>query len=207
MFRIDHIMIETTNPLESANTVKERFALPFAWPLLEADDYSSVGINFGALNFEFIDFRRRFGIAGKSFSGLSGLAFKTGFSVADSLSRLENLGFRARIGEKARTHTTITVEEDRVFPTIFLVKYHFDTSGWQARLNKEFQECGGGRFRIASLRSVMINRRLPPVLATEFEVDGSESETSRIHFRTARVGDEPVVVSDLIPNLEIVIAD
>jgi hypothetical protein len=115
---------------------------------MEKDEYSSIGVNFGSINFEFINFSTRFGISGKSFSGLSGIAFEVGDSEENTIKRINDPGLKWRIGEIAGKHTTITIEEDQVFPTIFLVKYRFDTAGWKARLKTEFQECGGENFGI-----------------------------------------------------------
>ncbi|MDD2661948.1 MAG: hypothetical protein PHY54_20070 [Methylococcales bacterium] len=204
MFKLDHIMVETKSPLKTATAVSEAFGLPFAWPLIEKVEYSSVGVNFGKINFELISFSTRFGISGKSFSGLSGLAFEIEGSEDSAIQHLSDLGLKWRVGEKAEAHTTITVEEDQMFPTIFLVKYHFDTGGWKARLKNEFQECGGGSFGIEKYQSIQINAELPNCIVSEFGV--SENKKNQITFTTSKMHSDPIVISDLIDNLEIILA-
>ena len=68
--------------LDTSN-VAERLGLPFAWPLMEKDAYTSVGVNFGDINIEFINFRVRFGIEGTAFRGFSGIAFKASDSLRE----------------------------------------------------------------------------------------------------------------------------
>lgn len=48
MFKLDHLMVEVDNPQQAANDVVEMLGLPLAWPLMEKDDYTSIGVNFGA---------------------------------------------------------------------------------------------------------------------------------------------------------------
>ena len=54
----------------------------------------------------------------------------------------------------------------------------------------------------------MISQALPDNLAREFEVveNKGESEKNQIIFETSGGSDEPVIISDLIHNLEIVLA-
>ena len=51
MFIVDHLMIEVDDPLESAGKVADRPGLPFAWPLMVRDEHTSIGVNFGDINF------------------------------------------------------------------------------------------------------------------------------------------------------------
>lgn len=59
MFTLDHVMIETDYPEEMAKKFSENFQLPYAWPFSEGEDYSSVGVNFGQINIEFVKFKLR----------------------------------------------------------------------------------------------------------------------------------------------------
>lgn len=152
---LDHVMIETKTPLADAMRVAQQFGLPLAWPLTETPAYSSAGVNFGAVNIEFIDFRVRFGIAHRSYSGLSGLAYRVDDAEATAQA-LQARGLRTRVGEQAQAHTTITVQEDSLFPTVFLVQYQFDTRGWRERLAQEFEDARGGRFALRGLRHVAV---------------------------------------------------
>ena len=124
MFKIDHLMIEVGEPQKVATCVAEHLGLPFAWPLTEKDEYTSIGINFGDINIEFINFRVRFGIEGVGFRGFSGIAFEAA-DLGVSIKRLDGSGIHYRIGEECEAHTTLPMEEDQIFPTLFLVKYHF----------------------------------------------------------------------------------
>lgn len=125
MFEIDHLMIEVDDPLKVATNVSEKLGLPFAWPLTEKEEYTSIGVNFGSINIEFISFRVRFGVHDKRFKGFSGVAFKAANSLDESMKKLNSAKLSYRIGEQCDAHTTIPIEENQVFPTIFLVKYNF----------------------------------------------------------------------------------
>lgn len=202
MFRIDHLMVEVDDPFKVANTVSEKLGLPFAWPLTEKEEYTSIGVNFGSINIEFISFRVRFGIDDASFKGFSGIAFKAANSLGESMDILTSEKFNYRIGEQCGTHTTITVEEKQVFPTVFVVKYHFDTSGWEQRLNEEFAECLGGKFNIGKFISISINNSISANLKDTFGI--AVGCKNQIFFESTT--NEHTIISDLIPNLEIVIA-
>jgi len=195
-------MVEVDDPREYASTVAERLGLPFAWPLMEKDDYTSMGVNFGDINIEFIHFRTRFGVRGTSFKGFSGIAFKVEDSLEEASRKLEDAEIHYRTGEENQAHTTITVEEERVFPTLFLVKYHFDTSGWDERLRHEFTECSGGTFNIGRFRSLSINQVIPGNMAGQFQI--IPGNKNQLVFESA--SGETAVISDLIENLELVIA-
>lgn len=202
MFEIDHLMIEVGDPLKVANNVAGRLGLPFAWPLMKKDEYTSIGVNFGDINIEFINFRVRFGIEGTAFRGFSGIAFKAADSLEESIKRLNASEISYRIGEECQAHTTLPIEEHQVFPTVFLVKYHFDTSGWIERLKNEFAECSGGKFHIGRFKSLSIKQRAPANLADKFQINVGDK--NQIFFES-RIGDN-AVISDLIENLEIIIA-
>ncbi len=201
MFEIDHLMFEVDEPLKVASKVAEQLGLPFAWPLMTKDEYTSIGVNFGDVNIEFIKFRVRFGIQGTEYSGFSGIAFKTACSLEEAVRRLDASGISHRIGEDAQAHTTIPIEEARVFPTIFLVKYHFDTSGWVERLKSEFSQCAGGKFHIGRFKSLSINQRIPANLEGDFRLNAANKNQIVFESRTG----ESVVISGLIENLEIVV--
>lgn len=202
MFKLDHLMIEVGDPLQAANDVAERLGLPFAWPLMEKDEYTSIGVNFGDINIEFINFRVRFGVEGTAFRGFSGIAFNAPDSLETSIKKLSSSGISYRIGEECQAHTTLPIEENQIFPTIFLVKYHFDTRGWIGRLKNEFAEYSGGKFHIGRFKSLSINRSVPANLANEFQI--GVGDKNQIFF-ASRTG-ENMVISDLIDNLELVIA-
>jgi hypothetical protein len=76
MYRIDHLMVETAQPKLLADEVMARLGLPLAWPLVDSASYSSVGVSFGDVNVEFINFTSRFGIQGSKYEGFSGIAFR-----------------------------------------------------------------------------------------------------------------------------------
>ncbi|MEJ2425275.1 MAG: hypothetical protein P8101_12585 [Candidatus Thiodiazotropha sp.] len=202
MFEIDHLMIEVDDPLKIASNVAEQLGLPLAWPLTEQDGYTSIGVNFGDINIEFINFRIRFGIEGESFKGFSGIAFKIADSLRQSIKRLNDSEISYRIGEECEAHTTLPIEENQVFPTIFLVNYHFDTSGWFERLKKEFAECSGGKFHIGRFKSLSINKTIPANMKDMFYIN--DGDKNQIFFESST--GENTVISDLIENLEIVIA-
>lgn len=202
MFELDHLMIEVDDPLKVANNVSEKLGLPFAWPLTEKEEYTSIGVNFGSINIEFISFRVRFGSNGTSFRGFSGIAFKAANSLEESLEKLNSEKLSHRIGEQCDAHTTIPIEEDQVFPTVFLVKYNFDTNGWEQRLEKEFAECAGGKFNIGKLKSLSINSNIPTNMKGDFDV--AVGDKNQITFESTNA--KKTVISDLIENLEIVIA-
>lgn len=207
IFKLDHIMIETNDPLGMANIVSEHFGLPLAWPLMVKEEYTSIGVNFGSLNFEFIDFRTRFGVRSRSFTGLSGLAFNIDGTEEEAINKLTDSGLETCIGEKAEAHTTITVQEEQVFPTIFLVKYHFDTTGWHARLRHEFDVCKGGKYQIKKLDSFVVGAKLPLAIKNDFELvdEPNQKNLSKIIFETHTENNEPRVISGLIKNLDIIL--
>ncbi|MBK9039187.1 MAG: hypothetical protein IPL83_08500 [Bdellovibrionales bacterium] len=202
MFEIDHLMIEVDDPLEVANIISEELGLPFAWPLTEKEEYTSIGVNFGSINIEFISFRVRFGVNDTRFKGFSGIAFKAASSLEKSISKLNSAKLSYRIGEQCDAHTTIPIEENQVFPTVFLVKYNFDTDGWEQRLKNEFAECSGGKFNIGKFKSLSINSDIPANLKGEFDI--AFGNKNQLFFESTT--GENVVISDLIQNLEIVIA-
>jgi hypothetical protein len=201
MFEIDHLMIEVDDPLKVASKVAEHLGLPFSWPLTEKDEYTSIGVNFGDINIEFINFRDRFGIKGTSFKGFSGIAFKVTDSLVESMDRLNTSEISYRIGEECEAHTSLPIEENQIFPTVFLVKYHFDTRGWVERLKNEFAECSGGKFHIGHYKSLSINKAIPFNMKNAFQINVDNK--NQIIFESST--GEKSVISGLIENLEIVI--
>ncbi|MCL1074572.1 hypothetical protein [Shewanella dokdonensis] len=202
MFKIDHLMIEVDDPLETANNVVARLALPLAWPLVEKDEYTSIGVNFGDINIEFIKFKLRFGIKNTKFKGFSGIAYKTMDSLEEIIKRLNVAKINHRVGEACEAHTTLPIAENDVFPTIFIVKYHFDTSGWVERLKNEFAEYAGGNYHIGNFKSMVIATEVSESLKKEFNINSGAK--NKVFFSSAN--GENIVISDLIENLEIVIS-
>ncbi|WNJ97932.1 hypothetical protein RND59_17585 [Vibrio ruber] len=201
MFELDHLMVEVDDPLHTANHVSETLGLPLAWPLTEKDEYTSIGVNFGDINIEFIRFRVRFGIQGQRFNGLSGVALKTEASIETVTTQLDHSRLSYRIGETCEAHTTLPIEESQLFPTVFVVKYHFNTSGWLQRLQKDFTKCQGGKFHITRLKSLSIYSPKTPIhIANLLPIHFGDS--NRIIFES--LNDEERVIADLIENLEIV---
>lgn len=201
IFPLDHLMIETDDPINSADRVIERLGLPLAWPLTEKEEYTSIGVNFGDINLEFINFRKRFGIPGKAHRGFSGVAFNTSQRVEDAMKRFKAHGLNCRIGEECPAHTTVTIEEESIFPTVFLVKYHFDTTGWKRRLQSEFSACGGGTYHLGELVSLALAQELPHNIMSEFPINNGPK--NQLIFKSHE--HKAAVISDLIENLEIVI--
>lgn len=156
MFTLDHIMIETDFPEKLAEEFSKAFQLPYAWPFTEGQDYSSVGINFGQINLEFIKFKLRFGQKAKPFTGLSGLAFTSSQPLKEVFRLFNEQSILYRIGEDIQAHTTVPINEEQLFPTLFLVEYHFNTTGWKNRLEQEFKDSQGGRYKIKSLDKIIL---------------------------------------------------
>jgi hypothetical protein len=202
MFEIDHLMIEVDNPLKVATNVSEKLGLPFAWPLTEKEEYTSIGVNFGSINIEFISFRVRFGVKDTRYKGFSGIAFKATNSLEESISKLNSAKLSYRIEEQCDAHTTIPIEENLVFPTVFLVKYNFNTDGWKQRLKNDFAKCSGGKFNIGKFKSLSINSDIPANLKGEFDI--AVGNKNQIFFESTTA--KHTVISNLIQNLEIVIA-
>lgn len=204
MFSLDHIMVETDNPEELAKQVSQKMGLPYAWPLIDKEAYQSIGVNAGDVNLEFIDFKRRFGISGISFSGFSGLAFRIEGTIEEAIGKLIEAGLSYRIAEEATDYTTITVDEETIFPTIFLVKYHFDGTEWRDRLQKEFHDCQGGLYGISRIKSCYVAGNLAENLCGLFPIRSGKA--NRIVLTSTRVGDQKSL-NGLIKNLDIELTD
>ncbi|CAG9296482.1 VOC family protein [Celerinatantimonas diazotrophica] len=201
MFELDHLMIEVDDPQKVASEVSSQLGLPLAWPLMAKDEYTSMGVNFGDINIEFIRFNVRFGIEGQQFNGFSGIAFKTEESIEQAIKRFGEAELSYRVGEVCDAHTTLVVEEERVFPTCFLVQYHFDTRGWCQRQEQDFIACRGGTLHLGHLKSLVINQTSPVNLGHDFPIDYGDK--NQIVFASTNASN--TVISDLIENLEIVI--
>lgn len=201
MFEIDHLMIEVADPQKAANEVSTKLGLPLAWPLMVKDEYTSIGVNFGDINIEFIRFNVRFGIENQRFSGFSGVAFTIDESMEQTIKRLRGSQLSYRVGEECDAHTTLVVEESQVFPTVFLVQYHFDTRGWLQRQEQDFIDCRGGALHIGRFKSLTLNQPELVRLRHNFKID--DSDKNQIVFESANAS--RVVISDLIENLEIVL--
>ncbi|RCK48655.1 hypothetical protein TH25_13650 [Thalassospira profundimaris] len=201
MFKLDHVMVEVDEPGKVAGDVATKLALPHAWDLMEGPDYASAGVNFGSLNIEFIKFTKRFGLRDTNYHGFSGIAFETTETLDHCRSHLADQGVKTRIGEDAKAHTTVVVDEENIFPTLFLVKYKFDTTGWKNRLKAEFEQAGGGAFGISDFAGLEISQPAERNFLQGFGI--TPSTKNRLNF-TAKAGFEAVVL-DMIPNLEIVI--
>lgn len=202
MFKLDHLMIEVDDPQQTANRVAEFMGLPLAWPLMAKEEYISIGVNFGDINIEFIKFNVRFGQKETHFKGFSGIAYTDDVSLQASMAKLDSAQLHYRIGEECEAHTTLPVEDDQIFPTLFLVKYHFDTSGWIQHLQDEFAACSGGKFNLGGFQSLAINSSIPDSVKSEFQL--SSASKNQIVFKSA--SGQKQLISDLIDNLEIVIA-
>lgn len=204
MFKLDHLMVEVDEPEIVAISIAKKFGLPFAWPLTETADYSSVGINFGDINIEFIKFRKRFGISDTQYSGFSGIAFAVDDSESECQEYLIKKGLACQIGERTEAYTTITVEELEVYPTVFLVKYHFDTSDWKKRLKSEFHNSKGGTYGIMHFESLEVKPSNPCKKDLFGEFGITSSMINRITFSGDKSQERQTINN--ISNLEIVIA-
>lgn len=202
LLKLDHLMVEVAQPEATANNIAQQLGLPFAWPLLESENYSSIGINFGDINIEFIRFNKRFGYSNTNFHGFSGIAFEIAETIDTCQQYLTTKNLTSRIGEQAAAHTTITVEEDSVFPTIFLVKYHFDTTGWKKRLQQEFQHTRGGCHNISHLTSIELAQSDATGLLSEMNI--IPADKNRLVFSSCSLKKNQRI--DLIPDLEIWVA-
>ncbi len=60
---------------------------------MKNDDYTSIGVNFGDLNIEFIRFNVRFGIRNSNFNGFSVVAF----TVQDSIDKIKSVLVKKRL--------------------------------------------------------------------------------------------------------------
>lgn len=201
MFEIDHLMVEVSDPLKAAKNVAKRLGLPFAWPLMKKDEYTSIGVNFGDINIEFINFRVRFGVEGTAFSGFSGIAFKAVDSLEESIKRLNASEINFGSVRNARLTQLFLSKKIRCFPRFFLLNIT-DTSGWIERLKNEFAECSGGKLHIGRIKSLSINQRALANLTDEFQINTGNKNQIFFESRT----EENAVISDLIENLEIIIA-
>lgn len=193
-------MIEVDEPEKIVDEVADKFKLPFAWKLIECNDYLSAGINFGDLNIEFIKFNKRFGIADKKFHGFSGISFEIE-GTEECRQYLVKKGHTCRVGESTNAHTTITIDENEIFPTLFVVKYNFDTNGWRKRLASDFTMSNGGIYNIKKFKSLEINQ--PDSKGILSEMGLLPSDRNRITFTGDSHGN-PVFYNE-IPNLELVI--
>lgn len=203
MFTIDHIMIESMNPEKDATEILEKFSLPLAWPYTKSEDYDSIGINFGNLNIELINFRKRFGIAVNSRNEFSGVAFQSDCKGKVLMSYLESKGYNFRIGEDVPAHTTVTIDDKSFNPTIFVVEYHFDTSGWKKRLIDEFTRCGGGKYLIDSCERLIVKNQNYNLSEFDFIEQKNNEDRFQLVIKTNCEFKERITLLDLIPNFEI----
>ncbi|WP_321315317.1 hypothetical protein [Halarcobacter sp.] len=203
MYKVDHIMIESSNPKETVNALIEKMNLPIAWDLIETENYKSMGINFGDINFEFIDFKKRFGKENKSYKGFSGIAFRIDGEIEEALTTLQEQNLKYKIAEETKNYTTITIEEDNVFPTMFLVKYHFDINPWHLKLKEDFKSCNGGKFKIDKFISINLDKQ--EKVLDKFENVKIKEKNSSIVFSSNDYKSEPIILRELIENLEIVL--
>ncbi|AXX93020.1 hypothetical protein CPU12_07365 [Malaciobacter molluscorum LMG 25693] len=203
MFKLDHLMIEVDNPQIIANDIASKFKLPYAWPLIQTDNYLSIGINFGDINIEFIKFNKRFGIGNINYDGFSGIAFTPTNSELNYEEYLKNKNLFCKIGEETETYTTTTIECNEVFPTIFLVKYHFDTAGWKKKLKDDFENCKGGVYGIKNFKSLEVDfsKVEKQYLFEEFKI--TSSTINQITFSSSSSNEKKVI--NIIPNLKIIV--
>jgi len=205
-FRLDHIMIETDRPEEVARAFSSALRLPYAWPLMESADYSSIGVNVGDCNLEFIQFRKRFGELGKTRQLLSGVCYTIDGQWEDAMAWLGRQGFACELGERSQAHTTMTLEKDRIFPTIFFVQYHFDTSGWKQRLAEEFCQCQGGSLELSGQCRVELAGTSPDGIPGDFfeHLTWDHQRTKhRIVLESSSVDPQPLLVlNDLFQDVE-----
>ncbi|WP_053228181.1 hypothetical protein [Spirochaeta cellobiosiphila] len=196
MFSVDHIMIETRTPEIDANTMVKDLQLPYAWPLMVKNEYSSIGVNLGTFNIEFIDFKIRFGKPSTHSTGLSGIAFTSKNTIEEDYKYFEEKKIKYRVGENIEAHTTITLNEDLIFPTFFLVKYKFNTDGWKKRLNEEFVKANGGKYNISKVESIIINKKdvfneTFDNCSIQFNQNNSENE---IVLRSLSIENKPKII-------------
>lgn len=175
-FEIDHLMIEVDDPNKVAEEFCNKFGLPLAWQYSQSSDYDSIGINFGDINIEFINFRKRFGVNEK-FVGLSGVALTTDSSLESSLEYFDRNSITYKIGEDIAQHTTVPFEYKDIYPTLFVVNYKFDTQGWKERLNKEFNDCHGGKYSLSRFTRLTIDH----AILSELQINKLESITNNLN--------------------------
>src|SRR4051794_40292921 len=93
--QIDHIMIETSEPVTLIELFSKTLGLPVAWPLKSYGPFTSGAVYAGNVNLEFIRFdTSRFGRPIDAMSRidgarLTGIALEPQKSTADSLAKME----------------------------------------------------------------------------------------------------------------------
>lgn len=157
--RIDHLMIEVNDPQAVYDEFCQVFALPQAWPLITTEKYTSIGINFGNTNIELISFSERFGIKDTQYSGLSGVCLTSQFEYEKVNNFLATNGINLLDGEDTPGYTTIVITS-KESPTIFVCYYKFNTDGWKAHLQEEFEKTKGGIYGVSKVDEVCIDNPL-----------------------------------------------
>ncbi|WP_409179029.1 hypothetical protein [Brevibacillus fortis] len=211
MFTLDHVMIETDDPEKLAKEFSEAFELPYAWSFSEGKEYSSVGINFGQINLEFVKFKLRFGKIANSFTGLSGISFISSHTREETFNLLKEHNISYRIGEESKAHTTVTINEEQLFPTIFLVEYHFNTAGWRTRLEQEFKNSHGGKYKIKNLNKIILpgksNKKVEELFPMIRYEEGITKSKIIFHSELGNSNQKLVTLNDSSLNFEICIVD
>ncbi len=201
MYKLDHLMVEVEDPQTSAERLADVLGVPLAWDSIANQDYISVGVNLGDLNIEFVNFKVKFGNPNSLNIGFTGAAFQTHISIDETEKYLKEKSLGCKIANLAQAKSILTVEEDKIYPTLYLVKYNFDTDGWKTRLKNEFKAVGGGKYAIQGCEGLKLNDRLPPVIQELFDVEPGVK--NQICFKCNIK--ETAVLDNLIENLEIVL--
>lgn len=200
MPKIDHLIVEVDNPQTAANNVAKQLGLPLAWPLMRQKDYTSSAVNFGFFNIEFICFNVRFGKLDTRFKGFSGIGFNIQKPISMIIEGLESNNTAYRITNKLSLYTSIIIEEENIFPTVFYVTYRYATDNWRKRLLKEFYEATAEGYKIIKLHSFELTQEIPRLITAGFPF--KKGKKNRIFFDTNL--DKTIVFDNIIENLEIV---
>ncbi len=180
--RVDHIIVETGNPLVVFNAIRSALGFTVAWPVQRTEHgYESGGLFAGNVNVEVIRFDGSSEQAKQSH--FWGFALEPNGEIDRAVAELMRRGISCGKPDQTEGYTTAALADYSYPGPVFLCQYHFDTLRWRAELAEAYvrENIGMG---VVGITEIVIEARDVATSREKWERLLGESDPDRSHWRS-----------------------
>lgn len=164
--QIDHILIQTKNPIKIFELLSQTLGLPVVWEIKSFGPiFQSGGISLGNINIEILNYARILKILkiAPSKDGIIGIAFDPLGSVEDLMTSLNKAGishgnpkeFKGKVDQKRQIlFTNLSLKKILKNAQIFFCKYSFDAEARRNKFNEILKGQNGGLLGVESVKEI-----------------------------------------------------
>jgi hypothetical protein len=176
--QIDHVVVESTDPVALFALFTDTLQLPVAWPFATYPGFASGGAFLGNANVEALTLGNpATPTAGApSRARLAALAFEPAGTIEVAIAELESRGLPHEAPQEIpgpRGWVNVTVDGlvpgPAEFPPTFLVKYTFNQDRVRAELGQDLLARGGGPLGLERLAEVVVGATDPAAAARRWQ--------------------------------------